>query len=189
MSLVRKKIVVFASGSGSTFAYLAQHLNPNEVSIGALFCSRGGVGVIDRAKEYKVPVFVSLEENQLIHTVRTLNPELIVLAGYLKKLTKEFVEIFSGKIINVHPSLLPKFGGQGMYGRKIHQAVFMAKEAQTGATVHIVDEEYDSGKILAQKSYLIRPDDTVDTIEASVREIERQLLVDTIHSLLQKESI
>ena len=108
---------------------------------------------------------------------------LIVLAGYMKKLGSITLERYRGRVLNIHPALLPKFGGQGMYGRRVHQAVLAAAETTTGVTVHLVDEEYDRGPILAQRAVPVRPDDTADTLAARVLKVEHELYVDTLERI------
>jgi phosphoribosylglycinamide formyltransferase-1 len=106
--------------------------------------------------------------------------DLVVLAGYMKKLGPRTLGAFDGRILNVHPALLPRFGGAGMYGARVHEAVLAAGESVTGATVHLVDGEYDHGAILAQRDVAVLPDDTVTTLAARVLETEHELLVTVI---------
>lgn len=103
--------------------------------------------------------------------------DLVVLAGYMKKLGAHTLRAFAGRIINVHPALLPKFGGPGMYGRRVHDAVLAARETITGATVHLVDGEYDQGRILTQRETAVLPDDSAESLAARVLVIEHELLV------------
>jgi len=106
--------------------------------------------------------------------------DCVLLGGYMKKLGPKVLGHFAGRIVNTHPALLPKYGGRGFYGRKIHEAVFAAGERETGATVHLVDADYDTGPILAQVSLMLTATDTVDSIEAQVRAAERRLVVATL---------
>ncbi len=105
---------------------------------------------------------------------------LIVLAGYMKKLGPRTLERYRGRVLNIHPALLPKFGGQGMYGRRVHEAVLAAGEKVTGATVHLADEEYDHGAILAQRTVPIFPQDTADALAERVIRVEHELYVETL---------
>jgi len=108
---------------------------------------------------------------------------LVVLAGYMKKLGPITLKRYRGCVLNIHPALLPKFGGQGMYGRRVHQAVLAAAETTTGVTVHLVDEEYDRGPIVAQRAVPVRPDDTADTLAARVLKVEHEIYVDTLERI------
>ncbi len=120
-------------------------------------------------------------------TLERYHVNLIVLAGYMKKLGPITLKQYRGHVLNIHPALLPKFGGQGMYGRRVHQAVLTAGETTTGVTVHLVDEEYDRGPILAQRAMPVRPDDTVDTLAARVLKVEHELYVDTLERIARGE--
>jgi phosphoribosylglycinamide formyltransferase-1 len=106
--------------------------------------------------------------------------ELVLLAGYMKKLGPQTLDTFRGRVINTHPALLPKFGGQGMYGNRVHEAVLAARERTTGVTVHVVGAEYDTGPILAQAEVPVAPDDTIETLAERVRARERRFLVEVL---------
>ena len=109
---------------------------------------------------------------------------LVVLAGYMKRLGPVTLEEFAGHIVNTHPALLPKYGGQGFYGRRVHEAVLASGDGESGATVHVVEGDYDSGPIIAQRKVRVYPDDTAERLEARVKDCERELLVDTLDDLL-----
>lgn len=113
--------------------------------------------------------------------------KLLILSGYMKLIGPKTIDAVDGKILNIHPALLPKYGGQGMYGRHVHEAVKQAGDAETGITIHLVNEEYDQGKILAQKNIPLSPDDTVDDIENKVRSAEPEFYVDTVRKILKGE--
>jgi phosphoribosylglycinamide formyltransferase 1 len=112
--------------------------------------------------------------------------DLVLLAGFMKKIGPKTLSAYKGKIINVHPSLLPKFGGQGMYGLNVHEAVIAAGEKETGVTIHMVDGEYDQGKILAQEKVEVMTDDTAESLAARVLKIEHQLYSETIQKIIDK---
>ena len=112
---------------------------------------------------------------------------LVVLSGYMRKLGPETLGRFGGRILNIHPALLPRHGGQGLYGRHVHEAVRVSGDTVTGATVHLVDGDYDTGPIIAQISTPVRPGDTVDDIEARVRALEHGLLVETLRRIAEGE--
>lgn len=110
--------------------------------------------------------------------------ELVVLAGYLKKLGPQTLRHFAGRVLNIHPALLPKFGGQGMYGRRVHEAVLAAGERETGVTIHLADDEYDHGRIVAQCRVPVLPGDTVDSLAGRVLELEHTFLVETLAAIV-----
>lgn len=109
--------------------------------------------------------------------------DLVLLAGFMKKLGPETLRKFSGRIVNTHPSLLPKFGGQGYYGRRVHDAVIAAGETESGATVHWVDGDYDTGLVLAQKKVTVTSADTAESLERKVKALERELLIESLANL------
>jgi len=112
---------------------------------------------------------------------------LIVLAGYMKKLGPKTLARYRGRVVNIHPALLPKFGGKGMFGHHVHDAVIAAGEKESGATVHIADEEYDRGRILAQKRVPVMPDDTSESLAARVLEVEHELYAETLQRIAKGE--
>ena len=113
--------------------------------------------------------------------------DLVVLSGYLRKLGPRTLAAYSGRVLNVHPALLPRHGGKGMYGRKVHEAVLAAGDTETGATIHIVDAEYDRGRVLAQRRFPVEPGDTVETIERNVMRTEEALFVETVSRIAKGE--
>jgi phosphoribosylglycinamide formyltransferase 1 len=112
--------------------------------------------------------------------------DFVLLAGFMKKIGPKTLSAYKGKIINIHPSLLPKFGGQGMYGLNVHKAVIAAGEKETGVTIHMVDGEYDQGKILAQEKVEVMTDDTAESLAARVLKVEHQLYSETIQKIIEK---
>ena len=129
--------------------------------------------------------FTTQEEynSKILEELEKRNVKLVVLAGYLKILSKEFIEKYRDRIINIHPSLLPDFGGKGYYGEKVHKAVLESGIKTTGATVHFVDEGTDTGEIILQETVEIREDDTVESLKARVLEVEHRLLVEAVRML------
>ena len=117
-------------------------------------------------------------------TLQEARPDWVLLAGYMKKLGPRTLDAFQGRILNVHPALLPKHGGRGFYGRRVHQAVVDAGDAETGATVHLVDADYDTGPVLAQVRVSVAAGDRVEDVEQRVQRAERQLVVDTLAGLI-----
>ena len=153
-------------------------------------------GVIERAKKEKIPYYhLSSSTHPDLHkldaiildTLITHNVELVLLAGYMKKLGTKTLEYYRNKIINIHPALLPKYGGKGMYGLNVHKEVIKNKEKETGITIHMVDEEYDHGKIINQTKIPVNIDDTPQTIQKRVLDYEHVFLVDTLNKIINKE--
>jgi len=113
--------------------------------------------------------------------------ELVMLAGYMRKLGPGLLRAFRGRVLNTHPALLPKFGGQGMYGLKVHEAVLRSGETESGASVHLVDAEYDTGRVLAQSQVPVLPDDTPESLAARVQERERPLVISVLGQIARGE--
>ena len=152
--------------------------------------------VLDRAMAAHVPAFhlsahvhpdpARLDE-AILATLEKHRVNLIVLAGYMKKLGPKTLTRYRGRVLNIHPALLPKFGGQGMYGHHVHDAVIAAGEKESGATVHLADAEYDTGRILAQRKVPVRADDTSESLAARVLEVEHELYADTLQRIATGE--
>lgn len=123
----------------------------------------------------------------LLQALRDARADLVVLSGYLRKVGPKTLAAFEGRVLNVHPALLPRHGGKGMYGRKVHEAVLVAGETETGATIHIVDGEYDRGRIIAQSRVPVAPGDTVEDVERKVMRAEEALFVDTVRRIASGE--
>ncbi len=147
---------------------------------------------LERAKKEKIDNYHVSEYkykegfiDRLLELLAKYEINLVLLAGYMKKLPKEIVERY--KVLNIHPALLPKYGGRGMYGERVHKAVLEAKEKESGCTVHVVDEHYDNGKILNQIKVPVLEDDTVETLAKRVLEQEHIIYVDTVKKILTKE--
>lgn len=157
----KKKIVVFASGNGSSFENICKKLSKVDfVEISKLYCNDNKAFVIERAKKQSIESFVfqneDLANKKIFMDLQNIKPNLIVLAGFLKKIPIDIINEFKNKIINIHPSLLPKYGGEGMYGAKVHEKVIENEEKETGFTIHYVDKNYDEGDIIFQKKLIIK---------------------------------
>lgn len=176
-------IAVFASGNGSNAVNLVKTFNSgNRIRVALCLTDREKAPVMEKMAELGVgtlfyPRSVWKEEPQvIIDQLRANDVKIIVLAGFLCYVNPEIVKTFEGRILNVHPSLLPAYGGKGMYGSKIHQAVIEAGDTKSGATVHVVTENIDDGPIVVQKEVAVLPDDTPETLEAKVHEVEYEIL-------------
>jgi len=171
-------VAVLVSGGGTNLQALLDALGGGAVArIARVVSSRGDAAALERARRAGVPVEVLTDPADPAEVVRAVGDAgLVVLAGYLKRVPAAAVARFRWRVINIHPALLPAFGGDGMYGRRVHEAVLASGVALSGATVHYVDEEYDRGPILAQWPVPVRADDTPDSLAARVLEVEHRLL-------------
>ena len=168
-----KKIILFASGSGSNFKKICEYFkNDNTVSIELLISNNPKAKALQIAQSFNIKTLVIdkqsfYDSDKALINVLKINPSLIVLAGFLWKIPSVFIVKFTNKIINIHPALLPKFGGKGMYGMHVHNAVIINKEIESGITIHYVNENYDEGSIIFQKKIKILKSD--DSLEISKR--------------------
>ena len=163
----KKKIVVFASGNGSSFENICKKLSDVEhLEISKLYCNNNKAFVIDRANKYGIEKFIfqnkDLKNKKVLQDLQKVKPDLIVLAGFLKKIPFDIANKFKYKIINIHPSLLPKYGGKGMYGDNVHKKVIENNETESGFTIHYVDQNYDEGDIIFQKKIHIKKKDAIN---------------------------
>lgn len=174
------RLAVCVSGRGSNLVALMDALAGSPLAQVVLVLSnRADAPALDRAREHGVPATALADHNDASEWLRLLQAErvdLVVLAGYLKLVPAKVIAVYRNRILNIHPALLPAFGGPGMYGRRVHEAVLASGAPVTGATVHLVDEQYDRGPILAQVQVPVLPDDSVDSLAARVLRAEHALL-------------
>ena len=191
-----KTIVVFASGSGTNFQALIDAVESGEIDarIRGLLASKPGIGALDRARKHDIDTtvlapadFESTEdyEGRMLEILGEWDPDLIVLAGYMLKVPPPVIDRYPRKIINIHPALLPKYGGKGFFGINVHKAVIEGGETESGCTVHYVTEEYDAGPIIAQTKVPVRESDDPETLAERVLEQEHELLPDVVARLLE----
>ena len=185
-----KRIVVFASGSGTNAENIINYFKKTDfASVTLLLSNNKEAKVLERVKKYSIPslVFTKNELNKTDLIAKTLHnerPDLIVLAGFLLKFPENILNIFSNKVINIHPALLPKFGGKGMYGMRVHEKVIENSEKETGITIHYVNKNYDEGAIIFQKSFLLSQNDTARTVAEKIHDLEHEYFPKVIHELL-----
>lgn len=185
-----KNIVFFASGSGSNVENIINYFfGRQDVHFKGVLCNNPKAGVIERCNRLGIPLYCfnkSAYNNPigLLGLLDSLEPDLIVLAGFLWKIPKAFTSAFPDKIINIHPALLPKFGGKGMFGMHVHTAVVNAKERESGITIHFVNDLYDDGKIIFQESVVVLPEDQPEDVAAKIHELEYQYFPEVIDRLL-----
>jgi len=172
------RVAVLVSGGGTNLQALLDTLHDSPIArIARVISSRPDAGALERARRAGVPTTVLRDAGDPTEVLSALaGAQLVVLAGYLKLVHASVVARFRGRIINIHPALLPDFGGAGMYGRRVHEAVLASGAKESGATVHFVDEEFDRGAIIAQEKVRIESGDTPDTLAARVLEAEHRLL-------------
>jgi phosphoribosylglycinamide formyltransferase 1 len=178
-------VAVLVSGGGTNLQALLDALGRGAAArIARVVSSRGDAAALERARRAGVPVEVLTDPADPAEVVRAVGDAgLVVLAGYLKRVPPAAVARFRWRVINIHPALLPAFGGPGMYGRRVHAAVLASGAALSGATVHYVDEEYDRGPIIAQWPVPVRPHDTPETLAARVLAVEHRLLPQVVLEL------
>jgi len=186
-----KRIVIFASGSGSNAQRIAEYFSASDTArVVMIFSNRADAYVLQRACRMNIPAVVfnkaDFYENDLIyHHLFDVNPDLIVLAGFLWKVPEKIVQAFPKRIINIHPALLPKYGGKGMYGDHVHRAVIENREKESGITIHYVNENYDEGAIILQIRCEIDAGDTHEILAEKVHALEYEHYPKTIEMILR----
>lgn len=197
MAVIRR-IGFLASGAGSTFEAVVAACQAGDLPLEPVIVigNNGKAGVFDRAQRLgiharhisaKTTGDAAAADTAIAAALNDAKIDLVVLAGYLKMLGPAVLAAFDGRIINTHPALLPKFGGPGMYGMNVHKAVLAAGESTTGVTVHVVDEEYDHGPVLAQATVPVESGDTIETLAARVQAREKLFLIETLGRLARGE--
>lgn len=185
------RLAVFVSGGGTNLQALLDAAARDRLGaeVALVVADREGAGALDRAARHGVPAAVvppaahatpDAFAEALLHELRAHGIGLVALAGYLRHVPEPVVRAYRHRILNVHPSLLPAFGGRGMYGRRVHEAVLAYGVRWTGATVHLVDETYDTGPIVLQEPVRVEPDDTPETLAARVLAVEHRLLPEAV---------
>lgn len=186
-----KSIAILASGSGTNAENIIQYFNrKGTAEVSVILSNNKNAKVLDRAINHKIPAFyfnrMAFNSNLVVSLLKNSGPDLIVLAGFLWKIPENLIEAFPGKIVNIHPALLPKYGGKGMYGMHVHNAVITNKETETGITIHYVNENYDEGAIIFQAKANITGKDTADDVAGKVHELEYKHFPEIIEKLLHE---
>ena len=172
------RLAILGSGSGSNALNILSHFQASSsIEISLIAHNKLDIGIIEHARNFQVPTYYLTKDNFLLSNeflleLQNRKIDWIILAGFLWKIPSSLCSAYPDKIINIHPALLPKYGGKGMYGHFVHDAVFQAKEKESGITIHLVNEEYDKGAILFQASVALEEQDTPEVIEKKVRELE-----------------
>ncbi len=185
-------LAVFASGAGSNAQKIIDRFrNHSTIKVSLIVCNKPGAGVLAIAEKENIPALVIEKEkffrgDAYVPELKERNINFIVLAGFLWKIPVALIKAFSNRIINIHPALLPKYGGKGMYGHFVHEAVIAAGDKESGITIHYVDEMYDHGKIIFQEKCTIVPGDTPDTLAQKIHDLEHKHFPVVIEELLTK---
>ncbi|MBM3404187.1 MAG: phosphoribosylglycinamide formyltransferase [Bacteroidetes bacterium] len=190
MTSKKKIIAIFASGNGTNAEKLAGYfMNHPEATVRLLLCNRRDAMVLERFNRLRIPtVTFSREEFSdaafLLSVLKEFEVDLIVLAGFLWLVPAPIIQAYPSRIINIHPALLPKFGGKGMYGEKVHEAVLAAGEKESGITIHYVNEAYDEGSVIFQARIQVLPGDTSDRLAARIHELEYRHFPQVVEKLI-----
>ncbi|AVR44704.1 phosphoribosylglycinamide formyltransferase [Christiangramia fulva] len=188
-----KKIVIFASGSGTNAENIIKYFqNSDKARVIAVFSNRRTAGALKRAYDLDVKALhfdrdALYNSHEVLNVVRDMKPDLIVLAGFLWLLPKKFLQQFAGKIVNIHPALLPAYGGKGMYGSNVHEAVIANKEKESGISIHYVNEEYDKGEIIFQATTQLENTDTPDSLAQKIHQLEYKHFPEVIEKILDEK--
>jgi phosphoribosylglycinamide formyltransferase 1 len=180
------RLAIFASGQGSNalaiirfFEGGAVKINGKSVEVALIVCNKKGAGVLDVARSFEIPTLIIEKDrffngSHYLEEFRFREISFIVLAGFLWKIPSALVEAFPDRILNIHPALLPAYGGKGMYGKAVHEAVVAAGETESGITIHYVDEQYDHGRILFQARCRLAPDETAESLAGKIHALEHR---------------
>lgn len=182
-------ILIFASGNGSNAENIITFFQKKSIHINwIIITNNSDAGVIERSVRLNIPFMVFSKEdfynNNVLEKINLINPSLIVLAGFLLKIPEQIIENFPNKIINIHPSLLPKYGGKGMYGINVHKKVIENQESESGISIHYVNQNYDEGKVIFQKSITISYPTDASNLSKKIHELEMKYFPEVIEKLL-----
>ena len=186
-----KNIVIFASGNGTNAERIIQYFKENEaVNISLILTNKPEAGVLKRAEKLEVPTLIFNRDtfyktNLIVNTLKEENTDLVVLAGFLWLIPDNLLKAYTGQIVNIHPALLPKYGGKGMYGQRVHEMIIDAKEKESGITIHYVNEKYDEGQVIFQAKVAVTESDTPNSLAEKIHKLEHQHFPEVIEELLR----
>ena len=194
LNKTNKRVIIFASGSGSNALKIFEYFNNNQnIIIDSIYCNNPRANVINVFQKLSIKTVLfnkkELYESAFLEAIISTNPDLIVLAGFLLKIPEKMVSVFENRIINIHPSLLPKYGGKGMYGLNIHKEVLLNKEKFSGLTIHYVNKEYDKGAVIFQKKIKINEEETPESLSSKVLKLEHENYSLIIEKILSNEGL
>ena len=186
-----KKLAIFASGSGSNAENICNYFkNSSDIEVVLIITNKPEAHIVERAKKLKIPIHfttkLDLNKYTYLHKkLKSLNVDFVILAGFLLKIPFQMVKSYPNRILNIHPSLLPKYGGKGMYGDNIHKAVLKNKEPKSGISIHYVNQNYDEGSILLQKECTISFDETLESLRNKIHQLEHTYFPVAIEQLIK----
>lgn len=189
---MKKHIAIFASGSGSNAQKLMEHFKRNnEAEISLVLTNNPDAFVLQRADSFEIPTHIFdkhefYETDEIIDLLKNLDIDLIILAGFLWLIPEKLINEYPNKIINIHPSLLPAYGGKGMYGDKVHKAVMLAGEKEGGITIHYVNNKFDEGEHIYQAKYRIEETDTLEMIKFKGQQLEHLHFPRIVENIIKK---
>ena len=189
---MKKRIAIFASGSGSNAQKIMEHFKRHaEAEVVLILTNNPSAYVLQRADNFEIPSHIFTRQefydtDDVIRMLKTLQVDLIVLAGFLWLVPPDLLQAFPNKIINLHPALLPKYGGKGMYGDNVHKAILAANEEESGITIHFASEQFDEGEIIHQSKFKIEPGDNLEMVKFKGQQLEHQYFPKVIENLLKK---
>ena len=193
VNTMKRRIAIFASGNGSNFQRIVEYFAGNaDVEVAALYSNRMVAFAIGRAAKLGISTVV-FDRERFYHTSDILNDlqrrsiDWIVLAGFLWLVPDDILQAYDGRILNIHPALLPKYGGKGMYGMRVHEAVVAAGDTESGITIHLVNEHYDEGQVVFQARCPVLPDDTAEDVAQKIHELEYAHFPRVIAELLSRK--
>ena len=185
-------LIIFASGRGSNAQAIIDYFGESdETRVALIVTNKADAGVIDVAKKENIPFIVAsraeMAGDEFLSELISYKPSLVILAGFLLKIPNSLIDAFPNKIINIHPALLPGYGGKGMWGHHVHSAVINSGDKQSGISIHAVDEVYDHGAVILQARCPVLPGDTPETLAARIHKLEHYYFPRTIEFLLNNE--
>ncbi|MCC8408738.1 phosphoribosylglycinamide formyltransferase [Mucilaginibacter sp. UR6-1] len=189
---MKKRIAIFASGSGSNAQKIMEHFKRHsDAEVAIILTNNPQAYVLQRADNFEIPSHVFnrqefYETDDVIRLLKNLNIDIIVLAGFLWLVPQSLLKAFPNKIINLHPALLPKYGGKGMYGDNVHKAILAAGEEESGITIHFVNEQFDEGEVIHQSRFKIEPGDTLEIVKFKGQQLEHHHFPRVVENLLKK---
>jgi formyltetrahydrofolate-dependent phosphoribosylglycinamide formyltransferase len=192
MAQDKRKIALFASGNGTNAAKLIHHFKENPaVEIVLLVCNKPGAGVIQIAEQEGIKVLIIEKEpwfrgDGYVEELKNKKIDYLILAGFLWKIPSSVLQNWSGKILNIHPALLPKYGGKGMYGKYVHEAVLASGDKESGITIHVVDEQYDHGPAVFQAVCPVLPEDSAETLGNRIQELEHRYYAEIVEKFISQ---
>lgn len=193
-SAKKKKIVIFASGSGTNAENIIKYFqNSDNTRVLAVFSNKKFAGALERAHKLNIKALhfdrdAFYKSNDILNLLKDMDPDLIVLAGFLWLFPSNIINHFPDRIINIHPALLPKYGGKGMYGSRVHETIIAEKEKESGISIHYVNDEYDEGQIIFQAKTPIAENDTPESLAEKIHELEYKHFPEVIQQLLEERS-